>query len=114
MCGFSGLLDPQARLDADALREETGGARTRLEDVCGREVVLFAYPHVRYLARYYPIFVLLLLMALERLAAANGPGRRPALVAATACLAFSLVENGLRLAAGIGSISQAGVYWFPD
>ena len=76
--------------------------------------VLFAYPHVRYLARYYPIFVLLLLLGLERLLAVDSPGRRPALVAAFACLALSLVENGLRLASGLANLSQTAVYWFPD
>jgi peptidoglycan/xylan/chitin deacetylase (PgdA/CDA1 family) len=34
-----------AGLDADALRQETCVARTRLEEVCGREVTLFAYPY---------------------------------------------------------------------
>ena len=34
-----------AGLDADTLREETGGACARLEEVCGREVRLFAYPY---------------------------------------------------------------------
>jgi len=34
-----------AGLDAGALQEETGGARARLEEVCGREVRLFAYPY---------------------------------------------------------------------
>jgi peptidoglycan/xylan/chitin deacetylase (PgdA/CDA1 family) len=34
-----------ARLSPDALRAETRDARTRLEDVCGRAVELFAYPY---------------------------------------------------------------------
>jgi hypothetical protein len=76
--------------------------------------VLFAYPHVRYLARYYPIFLLLLFMALERLAAADDSIRRPALVAAIACLAFSLVENSLRLTAALARLPETSVYWFPD
>jgi hypothetical protein len=76
--------------------------------------VLFAYPHVRYLARYYPIFVLLLLMTVERLAASEHPVGRPAFAVGIACLAFSLLENSLRLAAGIARLPETSIYWFPD
>jgi hypothetical protein len=76
--------------------------------------VLFAYPHVRYLARYYPLFVLLLLLFMERLGASRDAVRRPALLAAGACLACSLVENALRLAAALARGAQTVVYWFPD
>jgi branched-subunit amino acid transport protein AzlD len=69
---------------------------------------------VRYLARYYPIFVLLVLMALERLASSENPVARPALVVSAACLALSLVENSLRFAAGLAQLPETAIYWFPD
>jgi hypothetical protein len=31
-----------------------------------------------------------------------------------ACLAFSLVENSLRFAAGLARLPETTVYWFPD
>lgn len=76
--------------------------------------VLLSYPHVRYLARYYPIFMLLVLMALERLASSENPVARPALVVSAACLVLSLVENSLRFAAGLAQLPETAIYWFPD
>src|SRR5262249_13674561 len=38
--------------------------------------VLLSYPHIRYLARYYPLFLLLVLRSAERLAR-SGAGPRP-------------------------------------
>jgi hypothetical protein len=77
--------------------------------------VLFAFPHVRYMARYYPIFLLLVLMALERvLAAADSDARRPVLLTAIPCLAVALLENLRRFLAGLVHASEMPQYWFPD
>lgn len=77
--------------------------------------VLLAYPHIRYFARYYPLFLLLVLGAVERLA--RIPDRRLrglALGPVAACLAASLVCLGGRAAASLAAVSRQGPYWFSD
>jgi len=77
--------------------------------------VLFSYPHVRYMARYYPIFLLLLLLAFERVLAIEDRARRgPVLLTAGLCLGVSLLENLRRLAEGLAHVAELGQYWFPD
>ncbi|MFQ5415608.1 MAG: hypothetical protein ACE5FL_01040, partial [Myxococcota bacterium] len=77
--------------------------------------VLFSFPHVRYLARYYPIFIVGLLAVLERvLALDDRAARRPVWVTAGACLAVSLLVNCGRLANGLFGLSSNPQYWFPD
>jgi hypothetical protein len=77
--------------------------------------VLFAYPHVRYLARYYPIFLLLVLIALERVLAIEDRAlRRPVLLTSGLCLGVSFLENLRRLCAGLARVGELGQYWFPD
>jgi hypothetical protein len=77
--------------------------------------VLFSYPHVRYMARYYPIFLLLLLSALERVLAIEDRAlRRPVLLTSGLCLGVSLLENLRRLGEGLVHVAETGQYWFPD
>jgi hypothetical protein len=77
--------------------------------------VLFSYPHVRYMARYYPIFLLLVLIALERvLATPDRALRRPVLLTSALCLGVSLLENLRRLGEGLAHVAEHGQYWFPD
>jgi hypothetical protein len=77
--------------------------------------VLFSYPHVRYLARYYPIFLLLVLVALERvLAIEDRAMRRPVLLTSGLCLGVSLLENLRRLCTELVRVGELGQYWFPD
>jgi len=77
--------------------------------------VLFAYPHIRYLARYYPLVVLLMLASLERVLAIEEPAaRRPILLSAGLCISVALAENLRRLAVDLAHVSQLDVYWFPD
>jgi len=77
--------------------------------------VLLSYPHIRYFARYYPLFLLLVLGAAERVA--QIPDRRLrglALGPVAACLAASLVCLGGRAAASLAALSRQGPYWFSD
>jgi hypothetical protein len=77
--------------------------------------VLLAYPHIRYMARFYPIFLLLVLTALERVLAIEDRAlRRPVLLTAGLCLGVSLLENLRRLCLGLAHVSELGQYWFPD
>jgi hypothetical protein len=77
--------------------------------------VLFSYPHVRYMARYYPIFLLLLLSAFERVLAIEDRAlRRPVLLGSGLCLGVSLLENLRRLGEALAHLDQLGQYWFPD
>jgi hypothetical protein len=77
--------------------------------------VLFSFPHVRYLARYYPVFVAGVLLVLERvLSVDDRASRRPVLITAGACLAVSLLVNFGRLFDGLAALSSNGQYWFPD
>jgi len=77
--------------------------------------VLLSYPHIRYLARYYPLFLLLVLGSVERLA--GTPDRRlraAALGPVAACLAASLACLGGRAAASLAAVSHLEPYWFSD
>ena len=77
--------------------------------------VLFSYPHIRYLARYYPLFLLLVLGSVERLA--GTPDRRLralSLGPVAACLAASLACLGARAAASLAAVSRLEPYWFSD
>ena len=77
--------------------------------------VIFAYPHIRYLARYVPIFWLLLLLSLEKLLALP-EARRPrhALVVAGLVLLLALAENVQRASFGLALADRLDPYWFPD
>lgn len=77
--------------------------------------VLLAYPHVRYFARYYPIFWLLLLRSSERVAALPDPAlRRRALAAAGLFAALALAQSAERAAFGLAHAAALPQYWFPD
>ncbi len=77
--------------------------------------VLFAFPHVRYLARYYPVFCLLVLLAWERVGAGPETGARgPGLRLAAVFVAFALAENARRLAVHVAGLGTHSLYWFPD
>jgi hypothetical protein len=78
-------------------------------------VLLITYPHIRYLARFWPVFLLLTLGSLERLASADPAGwRRPAVAAAAAFLAFGGLTLGGRALYNLGHVAAFENYWFPD
>jgi hypothetical protein len=77
--------------------------------------VLFSYPHIRYFARYYPLFVLLLLRSLERVGeAAPARGRALALAPAGFCLAASLAVLASRASASLAAVARLEPFWFSD
>jgi len=77
--------------------------------------VLLSYPHIRYFARYYPLFLLLVLGSVERLAACSDRRLRGlALGPVAVCLAASLVCLGERAAASLAVVSRLEPYWFSD
>jgi hypothetical protein len=76
--------------------------------------VLFAYPHVRYFARYYPIFWILLLVSVERVARAEPAVRWRCLVPVGLVLALALAVNAERAAVGLAVAPHLTQYWFPD
>ena len=77
--------------------------------------VLFAYPHIRYFARYYPVFLVLLFVALERvLRLPDGPVRARCLALSGLILALALAENTARTVVGLGNAAELPQYWFSD
>jgi hypothetical protein len=77
--------------------------------------VLFSYPHIRYFARYYPLFVILLLVSVERVALVrHAAARRRCLLAAGACIAASLASGAARTLHGLEHAALLSQYWFPD
>jgi hypothetical protein len=77
--------------------------------------VLLSYPHIRYFARYYPLFLLLVLGSVERLARAPDPRLRGlALGPVAGCLAASLACLGHRAAAALAALPRLEPYWFSD
>jgi hypothetical protein len=77
--------------------------------------VLLAYPHIRYFARYYPIFWLLLLVSLERLSRVEEAAwRRPAFVLAGLCLLLAFAVSVDRASIGLALAPKLPMYWFPD
>lgn len=78
-------------------------------------LVLFTYPHFRYMARFFPVFLLLLLGAAERVAELPAMRlRRPVLGLAGAFVAlcfFTLASRALHNVVHVTTIDQ---YWFPD
>jgi len=76
--------------------------------------VLLSFPHVRYLARYYPLFLILVLGAAERLHDRGDAATRPWLGLAALCLALSLAENAGRLVRTVAALPQLAQFWFPD
>jgi hypothetical protein len=77
--------------------------------------VLFAYPHIRYFARYFPLFWILLLMSLERLERADPRmWRRPEVALAGVCLVLALVVGVQRASIGLALAPGLPQYWFSD
>ncbi len=77
--------------------------------------VLLSYPHIRYLARYYPLFLLLVLGSVERLARIEDRRLRASTLGPVAgCLAASLACLGARAAASLAAVSHLEPYWFSD
>jgi hypothetical protein len=77
--------------------------------------VLLSYPHIRYFARYYPVFLVLLFVALERvLRLPDGPVRARCLALSSLILALALAENTARSVVGLGNAAELPQYWFSD
>jgi hypothetical protein len=77
--------------------------------------VLFSYPHIRYFARYYPIFWLLLLMAVERVSRLEERAVRDPCLRVTGLLVLlALAWNVRRAAIGLASAPYFDQYWFSD
>jgi hypothetical protein len=77
--------------------------------------VLFAYPHIRYFARYFPLFWLLVLMSLERLERADPRAwRRPQVALAGGCLLLALGVGVQRASIGLALAPGLSQYWFSD
>ena len=77
--------------------------------------VLFAFPHIRYFARYYALFWILLAMVAERLAREGDPAlRRPVLGLAGGLALLALAANARRAALGLAAAPQLHQYWFSD
>ena len=77
--------------------------------------VLVSFPHIRYFARYYALFWILLGLAAERLAREGDPAlRRPALLLAGGLTLLALASNAKRAALGLAAAPQLNQYWFSD
>lgn len=103
------------------LRRRAGIAWTTHERALGVTLVgvlpfvLLAHPHVRYLARYYPLFWLLVLVSAERLAARSDAASHRLPLAAAALAGFAaLAVNVQRASLGLALAPRLELYWFPD
>ena len=77
--------------------------------------VLFAYPHIRFFARYYPIFWILLFVALERVWRLDDASvRNPCLRLAGLLVGLALFQNARRTAIGLAAAPHLQQYWFSD
>jgi hypothetical protein len=77
--------------------------------------VLFAYPHIRFFARYYPVFWILLFVALERVSHLEDDSvRRPCLRIGGLLVGLALIQNARRTAMGLAAAPHLQQYWFPD
>jgi hypothetical protein len=78
-------------------------------------VLLITYPHIRYLARFWPLFLLLMLGTGERLLAQDAfRGRRPALALAGVFMTLGLGTLASRAAHNLRHVAAFDQYWFPD
>ncbi|HZO08822.1 MAG TPA: hypothetical protein VFC77_05555, partial [Myxococcota bacterium] len=78
-------------------------------------LVLVSYPHFRYMARFFPLFLLLVLGAFERAEGLRGSRtRRPALAVAAGCLLLMLTTLGDRAIHNLENVAHLDHYWFPD
>lgn len=78
-------------------------------------VLLITYPHIRYLARFWPLFLLLVLGSVERIAALESTRwQRPALALTTVFLALGLGTLGSRALYNLRHVAAFDRYWFPD
>jgi hypothetical protein len=77
--------------------------------------VLFSYPHIRYFARYYAIFWLLLFVALERVWRLEEASVRNRCLGISGLLVgLALVQNARRTAIGLAAAPYLQQYWFSD
>ena len=77
--------------------------------------VLFAYPHIRYFARYYPIFWILVFLVLERIwRLEDASVRNPCLRLSGLLIGLALVQNARRTAIGLAAAPHLQPYWFSD
>ena len=77
--------------------------------------VLFAYPHIRYFARYYPIFWILVFLVLERVwRLEDASVRNPCLRISGLLIGLALIQNARRTAIGLAAAPHLQPYWFSD
>jgi hypothetical protein len=94
------------------------GARGRSLLLCFVGVaplVLLVYPHMRYMARFYPIYLLIVLGAAERLgSSALLSVHAPAIAATGLFLGLTLIAHSRRVFINLANIAYHDSYWFPD
>jgi hypothetical protein len=78
-------------------------------------ILLITYPHIRYLARFWPVFLLLVLGTAERIASLEDAAwRRRALALSTLFMAFGLATLASRAVYNLRHVAAFEHYWFPD
>jgi hypothetical protein len=78
-------------------------------------LVLFVYPHMRYMARFYPLYLLVLLGAAERLGSCRRASvRTPAIAATGLFLGLTLLTHARRVRINLANVAYHESYWFPD
>jgi len=79
-------------------------------------MVLLSYPHVRYLARYFPLFVLTTLSFLERLWAIKAPKNtaRACYLAGSAIVSVYLAHQSWSFVFLWSGLRDGQLFWFPD
>lgn len=78
---------------------------------------MLSYPHIRYLARYYPLVLILVLMFLKRLAVDRDTGDtepKPVLVIAIGVFILAVIINLILLAHNLAGFESVKEFWFPD
>ena len=82
---------------------------------CQNRRGFITYPHIRYLARFWPLFLLLVLGTVERVTALEeSRWRRTALAATAVFMALGLGTLGSRALYNLRHVAAFEHYWFPD
>jgi len=80
-------------------------------------LIMLSYPHIRYLARYYPLVIILILLFLQRLIAGQAEGnpvRSNAVKVAVIFLVLGILINVILFSHDLVQFETLKDFWFPD
>jgi hypothetical protein len=80
-------------------------------------LILFSYPHIRYLARYYPLFIILILMYLKRVinaAEKENLFKSHMVLITIVILVIAVFINAYLFVHNLAAFESVKEFWFPD